>query len=100
MNCAYKGGASREGEEDKVSVVRMGESLKLSGIVERLERKEVGEDGEEEGRWTSVVGMCRFTKAGSVSLPLAFAGHSFSFSLPFVFFLLSLSLALVSNIVF
>ena len=100
VNWAYKGGASREGEEDNVSVVRMGEGVKLGGIFERLGREGVGEDGEEEGtgtRRTGVVGMLRFTNAGSVNLPWAFAGHSFS--LPLAFFLLSLSLAFASNII-
>ena len=44
VNCAYKGGASREREEDKVSVVRMGEAVKLGGILERLGREGAGED--------------------------------------------------------
>ena len=35
MNCAYKSEASREGEEDKVSVVRMGGGVKLGGIFKR-----------------------------------------------------------------
>ena len=46
VNWAYKGGASREGEEDKVSVVRMGEGVKLVGIFERIGLEWVGEDGE------------------------------------------------------
>ena len=83
VNCAYRGGASQEGEEDKVSVVRMGEDIKLGGIFERLGREGVGEDGEEEGTRTrtGVVGMWRFTNAGPVSLPWAFSGHCFFFSL-------------------
>jgi hypothetical protein len=56
VNCAYKGGASREGEEDNVSVVRMGEGVKLGGILERLGREGIGEDGEEEGTGTRRMG--------------------------------------------
>ena len=72
VNWAYKAGASREGEEDKVSSVRMGEAVKLGGIFERPGREGVGEDGEEEGtgtRRTGLVGILRLTNAGSVSLP-------------------------------
>ena len=76
----------------------MGDGVKLGGIFERLGREGVGEDGEEDGtgtRRTGVVGMLRFTNAGSVNLPWAFAGHSFSFSfsLPLAFF------AFASNII-
>ena len=90
MDCAYKGGASREGDEDIVSFVRMAEGVKLGGIFERLGREGVDEDGEEEGtgtRRTGVVGILTFTNAGSLNLPWAFAGHSFS--LPVAFFSLS-----------
>jgi len=103
VNCMYKGGALWEGKEDMVSVVCMGEGIKLGGIFERLGQEGVGEDGEE-GTGTpqmGVVGMLRFTNAGLVNLPWAFAGHSFSFSfsLPLAIFLLSLSLAFTSNII-
>ena len=63
MNCAYKGGASREGEEDNVSFVRMGNGVKFGGIFERLGREGVGEDGEEEGKGmhpVGIVGILRF----------------------------------------
>lgn len=36
VNRAYKGEASRDGEEDKVSVVCMGEGVKLGSVFERL----------------------------------------------------------------
>ena len=104
MNRAYKGGGSREGEEGRVSAIRMGEGVKLGGIFEGIGREGVGEDGEEEGtgtRRTGVVGILTFTNAGSLNLLWAFASHSFSFSLslPFACFLLSLFLAFASNII-
>ena len=68
VNCAYKGRVSREGEEDNVSVVRMGKSVKLGGIFETRTGR-VGEDGEEEGTGTGVVGRLRLTNAGSANLP-------------------------------
>ena len=53
----------------------MGEGVKLGGIFERLGREGVGDGGEEEGTWMGVGGMLRFTNAGAVDLPGAFAGH-------------------------
>ena len=36
VNCAYKGGALQDGEEDKVPALCMGEGVELGGIFERL----------------------------------------------------------------
>ena len=46
LNCAYKGGASREGDDEMVSVVRIGEGVRFGGIFDMLGRDGVGEDGD------------------------------------------------------
>ena len=69
VNFVYKGGASGEGEEDNVSVVCMGEGIRLGGIFERLEQEGVSENRKEEGEgtcWMGVVGMLRLTNTRSV----------------------------------
>ena len=55
VNCAFKGGVSREGEEDNVSVVCMGKSVKLGGIFETRTRR-VGEDGGKKVRGRVLLG--------------------------------------------
>ena len=67
-----------------MSVVRIGDGVRLGGIFDKLGRDGVGEDGDDGTgfRVGGATGMLRLANAGSLYFPWAFAGHSFSFPLP------------------
>lgn len=71
MNCAYIGGVSRDGEEDIVSSVRIGDGVRLGGIFDKLGRDGVGEDGDDGTgfRVGGATGMLRLANAGSLYFP-------------------------------